>query len=145
MKLLNELGDITDWFIEITTTTYKPENTPMDKPINREDRITRCTKIIEAIAEGGKTLSLSATSIETIGKALFGERWQTDLGRALGHSDGRRVRQWMNSERPVPLDLDVRLNTLLVDKNKDLMNAQNLISTKQSGPLNNFPDPLIKS
>lgn len=44
-----ELGDIADWFIEVTTTTYKPENTPMDKPISREDRLTWCTKIIDGI------------------------------------------------------------------------------------------------
>lgn len=44
-----ELGDIADRFIEITTTTYKPENTPMDKPIGREERLAWCSKIIEAI------------------------------------------------------------------------------------------------
>jgi hypothetical protein len=36
------------------------------------------------------------------GKVLYGERWQTDLARDLGLSDGRRVRQWLSGERPVP-------------------------------------------
>ncbi|MHC1505611.1 hypothetical protein ACYJ6F_28530, partial [Klebsiella pneumoniae] len=27
------------------------------------------------------------------GQLLFGERWQTELARALGLSDGRRIRQ----------------------------------------------------
>lgn len=76
-------------------------------------------------------MSLSTTSIETIGKALFGERWQTDLGRTLGHSDGRRVRQWMNSERPIPVDLDVRLSALLVDKKKAVIDAIHLITAEQ--------------
>lgn len=35
------------------------------------------------------------------GRALFGERWQTDVARALG-VDSRRVRQWMAGERPIP-------------------------------------------
>lgn len=53
-------------------------------------------------------MSLRATSIESIGKVLFGERLQTNLGRGLGHSYGLRVRQWMNSERPIPFDLDAK-------------------------------------
>lgn len=76
-------------------------------------------------------MSLSTTSIVTTGKALFGDRWQTDLGRALGHSDGRRVRQWMNSERPMPIDLDVRLSALLVDKKKAVEDALQLITAEQ--------------
>lgn len=36
------------------------------------------------------------------GKALYGERWQTDLGRALGLPDARRVRQWLSGDRPIP-------------------------------------------
>lgn len=35
------------------------------------------------------------------GKALYGDRWQTDIGRDLG-VDSRRVRQWLASERPIP-------------------------------------------
>lgn len=49
---------------------------------------------------GSKELALA-------GKALFGERWQTDLTRALGLSDARRIRQWLTpkgkqSHRPIP-------------------------------------------
>lgn len=36
------------------------------------------------------------------GTALYGERWQTDLARDLGLSDGRRIRQWLADERPIP-------------------------------------------
>lgn len=36
------------------------------------------------------------------GHALYGERWQTDLARDLGLSDGRRIRQWLSGDRPIP-------------------------------------------
>lgn len=36
------------------------------------------------------------------GQALFGDRWQTDLSRALGLSDARRIRQWLTGDRPIP-------------------------------------------
>lgn len=35
------------------------------------------------------------------GQLLYGERWQSELARALNVGD-RRVRQWMASERPIP-------------------------------------------
>lgn len=37
------------------------------------------------------------------GETLFGDRWQTDLSRALKLSDARRIRQWMAGERPIPV------------------------------------------
>lgn len=36
------------------------------------------------------------------GLALYGERWQTSLARDLGLSDGRRIRQWLSGDRPIP-------------------------------------------
>jgi hypothetical protein len=36
------------------------------------------------------------------GEALYGERWQTSLARDLGLSDGRRIRQWLSGDRPIP-------------------------------------------
>jgi len=35
------------------------------------------------------------------GSLLYGERWQSELARALDVND-RRVRQWIASERPIP-------------------------------------------
>ena len=43
--------------------------------------------------------------LERAGKALFGDRWQTDLSRDLGLSDARRIRQWMAGERPIPVGI----------------------------------------
>ncbi|MGH0003495.1 hypothetical protein ACQU0X_25755 [Pseudovibrio ascidiaceicola] len=36
------------------------------------------------------------------GEALYGDRWQADLARSLGLSDGRRIRQWLSGDRPIP-------------------------------------------
>jgi DNA-binding transcriptional regulator LsrR (DeoR family) len=37
--------------------------------------------------------------LERIGKALYGDRWQTQLAKALGMSD-RTVRRWFLPGRP---------------------------------------------
>ena len=36
------------------------------------------------------------------GRALYGDRWQTDLAAALGISDARRVREWLSGARRIP-------------------------------------------
>lgn len=43
-----------------------------------------------------------ADELAAAGSALYGDRWQTDLARDLGLSDGRRIRQWLAGERPIP-------------------------------------------
>lgn len=45
---------------------------------------------------------LGLSDLEKAGKALYGERWQTDLAHALGLKDARRIRQWMAEDRPIP-------------------------------------------
>lgn len=58
-----------------------------------------------------------------IGRALYGERWQTDLARDLGLSDGRRIRQWLSGDRPIPNGVWSDLLQLLNNKNKTINNA----------------------
>lgn len=54
------------------------------------------------------------------GKALFGERWQSDMARALGYADARSVRQWLADERPMPASVLPRLEDLLVDRQVEI-------------------------
>ena len=42
--------------------------------------------------------------LERIGKALYGDRWQTQLAKALGMSD-RTVRRWFLFESSIPWPL----------------------------------------
>lgn len=57
------------------------------------------------------------------GKALYGDRWQTDLSRDLDLPDGRRMRQWMSGDRPIPSDTLERLGNLLNNRVLDIMDA----------------------
>ena len=44
---------------------------------------------------------LDMPDLHTIGRALYGERWQTDLSKALGVSE-RTVRRWVAGQEPPP-------------------------------------------
>ncbi len=54
--------------------------------------------------------------LEAAGKALYGDRWQTDLSRDLHLSDARRIRQWMAGERPIPNGIWDDLRALLSER-----------------------------
>lgn len=44
---------------------------------------------------------LTPDELEEIGRALFGDRWQTPLSDALGFSDPVRIRQMLTQKRAV--------------------------------------------
>jgi len=57
---------------------------------------------------------LGPADLQKVGKALFGDRWQTDLANALGLSSPRRLRQWMSGERKkIPAGIWVDVCALL--------------------------------
>lgn len=57
--------------------------------------------------------------LQKVGQALYGERWQTDLARALDVSD-RTVRRWVaGSDEPRP-GVYVDLLRLVVERASDL-------------------------
>jgi hypothetical protein len=56
--------------------------------------------------------------MEQAGKALYGDRWQTDLARNLGLTDGRRIRQWLSGDRPVPPGVWKDLGKLLASRQR---------------------------
>lgn len=41
--------------------------------------------------------------LEQVGRALYGDRWQAPLARALGSSSDRALRRWLAGEQPVPV------------------------------------------
>jgi hypothetical protein len=60
---------------------------------------------------------MSTELLIAAGEALYGERWQTPLARDLGLPDGRRVRQWLAGERPIPASVWDTLPVLLESRN----------------------------
>ncbi|MDO4224029.1 MAG: transcriptional regulator [Acinetobacter sp.] len=67
---------------------------------------------------------MNKTQLIAIGQALYGTQWQSDLARALD-IDSRRVRQWLNDERPIPEWLARELKILLqnkINQCQDLLN-----------------------
>ena len=59
-----------------------------------------------------------------IGTALYGERWQTDLAKALLMRDARAIRQWLSGERKIPVGLDVAIDVLIEEKIETLNNIR---------------------
>ena len=60
-----------------------------------------------------KAQTFGPNELEESGQALYGERWQTDLTRALGVKDARRLRQWMSEDRPIPVGVWADISQLL--------------------------------
>lgn len=40
--------------------------------------------------------------LESVGNALYGRSWQSDMARDLGMADARRIRYWAKGERDIP-------------------------------------------
>jgi hypothetical protein len=53
------------------------------------------------------------------GEALFGERWQSPLARALGVG-GRTMRHWMAGDNPIPDTLHIDLFNLALQREEAL-------------------------
>jgi hypothetical protein len=66
------------------------------------------------------------------GIALYGERWQTELARSLGLSDGRRIRQWLSGDRPIPEGTWEDIEKLLA--NKRIILNETLVAIKRYIP-----------
>lgn len=54
-----------------------------------------------------------------IGRALYGERWQTSLAVDLGVAD-RTMRRWLARESPIPDGVDSELRKQLIDRMKEI-------------------------
>ena len=69
--------------------------------------------------EPGPHAERNALLIE-IGRALYGEIWQTDIANALGVG-GREVRYWVSGGRPMPAGVIVELGVLCARRGEALL------------------------
>lgn len=67
-------------------------------------------------------------TLASIGKILYGDRWQTDLAHDLKLSDARRVRQWLSLDRPIPDNIWPDLMKLLIERRNTLNTAIDIYS-----------------
>lgn len=61
---------------------------------------------------------LTADELREAGSILYGNQWQTDLARAI-NVDSRRVRDWLQGRRPIPLGVKHELIALLLKNSFD--------------------------
>ncbi|MBF6850109.1 helix-turn-helix domain-containing protein [Acinetobacter baumannii] len=61
------------------------------------------------------TPRMTPEELRQAGEILYGTHWQSELARAIG-VDPRRVRQWINGERPIPTSLRSEIILLLKEK-----------------------------
>ena len=54
-------------------------------------------------------------TLQKIGEALFGPRWQSELARELGVND-RTVRRWASGETPCPETVTPKLHALISER-----------------------------
>lgn len=59
--------------------------------------------------------SMQIDRLARAGKTMFGDRWQSDLARAIDVGD-RRVRQWISGDRGIPAGVWADIATLLSER-----------------------------
>lgn len=62
------------------------------------------------------------------GRALYGDRWQTDTAAALGLSDARRIRQWLTGDRRVPPGIWADLLVLMEKRGAEIAAARDKVA-----------------
>lgn len=65
------------------------------------------------------TLEKDPPLLTDIGRALWGERWQTEMSRALDVTD-RTIRGWAAGERPTPTGVFVDLLRIVIERQSAL-------------------------
>ncbi|HHP4838305.1 TPA: transcriptional regulator [Acinetobacter baumannii] len=60
---------------------------------------------------------MTPEQLRQAGEILYGNQWQSDLARALG-VDARRVRDWLQERRPIPVGIKSEIILLLKEKSR---------------------------
>lgn len=76
--------------------------------------------------------------LQRVGVILYGDRWQSDLARAL-NVDSRRVRAWSAEERPIPHGVWDDLLALLSAREYAITRVSRSVMDMASGRLRSTP------
>ncbi|EMB2321477.1 transcriptional regulator [Acinetobacter baumannii] len=60
---------------------------------------------------------MTPEELKQAGEILYGTQWQSDLARAL-EIDSRRVRDWLQERRPIPVGVRNEIILLLKEKSR---------------------------
>jgi hypothetical protein len=84
------------------------------------------------MSESNDTHRMTPEQLRQAGELLYGNQWQSDLARAID-VDSRRIRQWLSSQRPIPVGLWLEIIELLKKNSSDTATyADNLKATYDS-------------
>jgi hypothetical protein len=61
---------------------------------------------------------MTPEQLKNAGELLFGNQWQSDLARALD-VDSRRIRDWLQERRPIPMGVKSEVIELLFKNSQD--------------------------
>jgi hypothetical protein len=86
--------------------------------VNAESQGTFWIGYYHWLAYVGMSGKLNAEHLKRAGKVLFGDRWQSDLARALDVND-RRIRAWATSEGKIPPMIWAQIAGLLRKNSKE--------------------------
>jgi len=75
---------------------------------------------------------MTKAQLRTIGRALYGTHWQTQIANAITNLNGdaldvRRVQQWACGARPVPNWLLPELKTLAQKRMQDILELNKIL------------------
>ena len=74
---------------------------------------------------------MTPEELRKAGELLFGNQWQSDLARAL-EVDSRRVRDWLQERRPIPVGVKTEIIELLRQNSLETANYAESLNTVAS-------------
>lgn len=69
---------------------------------------------------------MNTETLIAAGRALFGDRWQTDLAHAIGYS-GRMIRRWAAGDADPPPAVQDQIRALIDRRVAELEEVRNLL------------------
>lgn len=73
---------------------------------------------------------LTPEQLKQAGELLYGNQWQSDLARAL-EVDARRVRDWLQERRPIPIGVKNEIVELLKKNSLDTSNYAEVLNNSK--------------